>query len=160
MRLMTIDQIAQHAGIPVSTVRLYQNKGLLPPPERRGRVGYYDAGHRGRLPGDDPRDALVVEQAETEERSQDVAIEAVRDRGGRRWLAGLPAASHADAAVGRLRVVKQVVTGATDPRVGTVELHRRIVGRNGVRLLATRSGVDPMPVDVIQDLKRRLAQEN
>jgi len=46
---MTIDQIAQHAGIPVSTVRLYQNKGLLPPPERRGRVGYYDAGHRDRL---------------------------------------------------------------------------------------------------------------
>ena len=46
---MTIDQIAQHAGIPASTVRLYQNKGLLPPPERRGRVGYYGAGHRDRL---------------------------------------------------------------------------------------------------------------
>ncbi len=46
---MTIDQIAQHAGIPVSTVRLYQNKGLLPPPERRGRVGYYGATHRDRL---------------------------------------------------------------------------------------------------------------
>ena len=46
---MTIDQIAQHAGIPVSTVRLYQNKGLLPPPERRGRVGYYGAGHGDRL---------------------------------------------------------------------------------------------------------------
>ncbi len=46
---MTIDQIAQHAGIPASTVRLYQNKGLLPPPERRGRVGYYRAGHLDRL---------------------------------------------------------------------------------------------------------------
>lgn len=46
---MTIDQIAQHAGIPASTVRLYQNKGLLPPPERRGRVGYYSAVHRDRL---------------------------------------------------------------------------------------------------------------
>ena len=46
---MTIDQIAQHAGIPASTVRLYQNKGLLPPPERRGRVGYYHAVHRDRL---------------------------------------------------------------------------------------------------------------
>lgn len=45
----TIDGIAQDAGIPVSTVRLYQNRGLLPPPERRGRVGYYDAGHRSRL---------------------------------------------------------------------------------------------------------------
>ncbi|MEM8924049.1 MAG: MerR family transcriptional regulator [Actinomycetota bacterium] len=46
---LTIDQIAQEAGLPVSTVRLYQNKGLLPPPERRGRVGYYNAGHRDRL---------------------------------------------------------------------------------------------------------------
>lgn len=46
---MTIDQIAQDAEIPVSTVRLYQNKGLLSPPERRGRVGYYGAKHRDRL---------------------------------------------------------------------------------------------------------------
>lgn len=46
---MTIDQVAQFAGIPVSTVRLYQNKGLLAPPERRGRVGYYGVGHRDRL---------------------------------------------------------------------------------------------------------------
>lgn len=46
---MTIDQIAQHGGIPVSTVRLYQNKGLLPAPERRGRVGYYGDDHRDRL---------------------------------------------------------------------------------------------------------------
>lgn len=46
---MTIDQIAQFGGIPVSTVRLYQNKGLLPPPERRGRVGFYGDDHRDRL---------------------------------------------------------------------------------------------------------------
>ena len=46
---MTVEQIAQDAGIPVSTVRMYQNSGLLPPPERRGRVGYYNADHRDRL---------------------------------------------------------------------------------------------------------------
>lgn len=46
---VTIDEIAREAGIPASTVRLYQNKGLLPPPERRGRVGYYGQGHRDRL---------------------------------------------------------------------------------------------------------------
>lgn len=46
---MTIDQIAQFGAIPVSTVRLYQNKGLLPPPERRGRVGFYGSDHRDRL---------------------------------------------------------------------------------------------------------------
>ena len=46
---MTIDAIAHDAGIPASTVRMYQNKGLLPPPERRGRVGYYGEQHRDRL---------------------------------------------------------------------------------------------------------------
>lgn len=46
---MTIDQIAQFAGVPSSTVRMYQNKGLLPPPIKRGRVGYYIGEHRDRL---------------------------------------------------------------------------------------------------------------
>jgi DNA-binding transcriptional MerR regulator len=46
---MTIDQLAAAAGVVVSTVRLYQNRGLLAPPHRRGRVGWYDATHLGRL---------------------------------------------------------------------------------------------------------------
>jgi DNA-binding transcriptional MerR regulator len=46
---MTIDEIARFGDIPVSTVRMYQNKGLLPPPEKRGRVGYYGEVHRRRL---------------------------------------------------------------------------------------------------------------
>jgi DNA-binding transcriptional MerR regulator len=48
-REMTIDELARVADLVVSTVRLYQNKGLLPPPVKRGRVGYYDATHVGRL---------------------------------------------------------------------------------------------------------------
>ena len=46
---MTIDELARRAGVVVSTVRLYQNKGLIPPPTRRGRVGYYDDRHLERL---------------------------------------------------------------------------------------------------------------
>jgi DNA-binding transcriptional MerR regulator len=46
---MTIDEVARSAGVVTSTVRLYQNRGLLPPPVRRGRVGYYGAGHLARL---------------------------------------------------------------------------------------------------------------
>lgn len=46
---MTIDELAQRAGLVVSTVRLYQNKGLIPPPTKRGRVGYYDEAHLERL---------------------------------------------------------------------------------------------------------------
>lgn len=46
---MTIDDVARAAGLVVSTVRLYQNRGLLHPPVKRGRVGYYDQGHLARL---------------------------------------------------------------------------------------------------------------
>jgi DNA-binding transcriptional MerR regulator len=46
---LTIDELARTAGLVVSTVRLYQNKGLIPPPTKRGRVGYYDEGHLERL---------------------------------------------------------------------------------------------------------------
>lgn len=46
---MTIDEVARAAGVVVSTVRLYQNRRLLPPPVRRGRVGYYNSEHLGRL---------------------------------------------------------------------------------------------------------------
>lgn len=46
---MTIDELARRADLVVSTVRMYQNRGLLPPPEKRGRVGFYDEGHLARL---------------------------------------------------------------------------------------------------------------
>lgn len=46
---LTIDELAQRAGLVVSTVRLYQNRGLVPPPTKRGRVGYYDERHLERL---------------------------------------------------------------------------------------------------------------
>ena len=46
---LTIDDLAQRAGTATSTVRLYQSKGLLPPPVKEGRVGYYGDGHLARL---------------------------------------------------------------------------------------------------------------
>lgn len=46
---MTIDELARAAEVVVSTVRLYQNKGLLEPPTKRGRVGFYGAAHLARL---------------------------------------------------------------------------------------------------------------
>ena len=46
---MTIEELASQAGTATTTVRMYQSKGLLPPPERRGRIGYYGHGHLARL---------------------------------------------------------------------------------------------------------------
>src|SRR5579859_1648179 len=47
--LMTIEQLASQAETATSTVRMYQTRGLLPPPVRRGRIGYYGPGHLSRL---------------------------------------------------------------------------------------------------------------
>ena len=46
---MTIDDLARRAGLPVRTIREYHTMRVLPPPERRGRIGLYDAGHVQRL---------------------------------------------------------------------------------------------------------------
>lgn len=45
----TIDELARVAGTTVRNVRAYQDRGLLAPPERRGRVGIYTGEHLRRL---------------------------------------------------------------------------------------------------------------
>lgn len=45
----TVDELAQRCGLPVRTIREYQTMGLVPAPERRGRVGIYGATHLARL---------------------------------------------------------------------------------------------------------------
>jgi DNA-binding transcriptional MerR regulator len=44
-----IDDLARAAGTTSRNVRAYQERGLLPPPEKRGRVGYYNDSHLVRL---------------------------------------------------------------------------------------------------------------
>jgi DNA-binding transcriptional MerR regulator len=44
-----IDDLAQAAGMTTRNVRAYQDRGLLPPPRRSGRVGLYDDSHLARL---------------------------------------------------------------------------------------------------------------
>lgn len=44
-----LDELARKAGVASTTVRLYRNRGLLPPPRLVGRTGWYDAGHLNRL---------------------------------------------------------------------------------------------------------------
>ncbi len=45
----TVDALAREAGTTVRNLRAYQDRGLLPPPQRRGRVGIYNAEHLARL---------------------------------------------------------------------------------------------------------------
>lgn len=44
-----LDELARHAGVASTTVRLYQTKGLLAPPRLEGRTGWYDDTHLSRL---------------------------------------------------------------------------------------------------------------
>ena len=44
-----VDELAREAGTTVRNVRAYQDRGLLPPPRREGRVGLYSEAHLGRL---------------------------------------------------------------------------------------------------------------
>lgn len=46
---LRIDDLAHQSGVPTTTIRLYQNRGLLPGPRLEGRVGWYDQGHLDRL---------------------------------------------------------------------------------------------------------------
>jgi DNA-binding transcriptional MerR regulator len=45
----TVDELARTADTTVRNVRAYQDRGLLPPPERRGRAGVYTEAHLARL---------------------------------------------------------------------------------------------------------------
>lgn len=45
----TVDELARAADTTVRNVRAYQDRGLLPPPEKRGRTGIYTEAHLARL---------------------------------------------------------------------------------------------------------------
>ncbi len=44
-----IDELAREAGTTVRNVRAYQDRALLPPPRREGRIGLYSDAHLARL---------------------------------------------------------------------------------------------------------------
>ena len=46
---MTIDELARQTGMTVRNIRAHQSRGLVPPPEVRGRTGYYGDDHVARI---------------------------------------------------------------------------------------------------------------
>ncbi|MGZ4426716.1 MAG: MerR family transcriptional regulator [Nocardioidaceae bacterium] len=47
--LITLDELTERVGVSVRNIRFYTTKGLVPPPIRRGRSGYYSSDHVARL---------------------------------------------------------------------------------------------------------------
>jgi DNA-binding transcriptional MerR regulator len=84
-RLLTLDDLTRRVGMTVRTIRFYTTKGLVPPPLRRGRSGYYTPEHVARL-------ELVQEL-----QSHGFTLAAIE-----RYVAGIPAdASPEDIALAR-----------------------------------------------------------
>ena len=48
-RGVTIDELARRTGLTARNIRAYQSRGLIPPPEIRGRTGYYGPAHESRI---------------------------------------------------------------------------------------------------------------
>jgi DNA-binding transcriptional MerR regulator len=46
---LTIDELARRTGMTARNIRAHQSRGLLPPPEVRGRTGYYGSEHLARI---------------------------------------------------------------------------------------------------------------
>ena len=44
-----MEQLAAACDVSVDTVRYYQSRGLLPPPEREGRLAWYRDEHAERI---------------------------------------------------------------------------------------------------------------
>jgi DNA-binding transcriptional MerR regulator len=47
--LLTLEELTARVGMSVRNIRFYTTKGLVPPPIRRGRSGYYSPDHVARL---------------------------------------------------------------------------------------------------------------
>jgi len=47
--LLTIDELSALTGLSVRNTRYYASLGLIPPPQRHGRIAYYGSDHRARL---------------------------------------------------------------------------------------------------------------
>jgi DNA-binding transcriptional MerR regulator len=105
--LLTLDELTARVGMSVRTIRFYTTKGLMPPPLRRGRSGYYTADHVARL------------QLVQELQSHGFTLSAIE-----RYVAGIPAdASPEDIALHRTMLAPWMADSREElPRA---ELERR-----------------------------------
>src|SRR4051794_561345 len=46
---LRVEELAARADVAVDTIRFYRSRGLLPPPEREGRIAWYGEPHVERL---------------------------------------------------------------------------------------------------------------
>ncbi len=105
--LLTLDQLTERVGMSVRNIRFYTTKGLVQPPLRRGRSGYYTADHVARL------------QLVQELQGHGFTLSAIE-----RYLAGIPAdASPEDIALHRTMLAPWMADSREE--LSRAELERR-----------------------------------
>jgi DNA-binding transcriptional MerR regulator len=72
--VLTIDELARKIGMTVRNIRAHQSRGLLPPPELRGRTGYYGPEHIARLE--------LIQELQSEGFNLDLIRRLLEDAGG------------------------------------------------------------------------------
>jgi DNA-binding transcriptional MerR regulator len=105
--LLTLDELAERVGMSVRNIRFYTTRGLVPPPLRRGRSGYYTGDHVARL------------QLVQELQGHGFTLSAIE-----RYVAGIPAdASAEDIALHRTMLAPWMADSRED--LSRAELERR-----------------------------------
>jgi DNA-binding transcriptional MerR regulator len=105
--LLTLDELAERVGMSVRNIRFYTTRGLVPPPLRRGRSGYYTGDHVARL------------QLVQELQGHGFTLSAIE-----RYVAGIPAdASAEDIALHRTMLAPWMADSRED--LSLAELERR-----------------------------------
>lgn len=105
--LLTLDQLTERVDMSVRNVRFYTSKGLVPPPLRRGRSGYYTSDHVARL------------QLVQELQGHGFTLSAIE-----RYVAGIPAdATPEDIALHRTMLAPWMADSREE--LGRAELERR-----------------------------------
>lgn len=121
---MTIDELARELGLSVRNLRSHQARGLLPPPEVRGRNGYYGPEHVNRV--------RLIQELQAEGMKLEGIKRLLAESGGRGE--GLLRVKHAADATDQTET-PEVVSGA--------ELAERLqVGEDGERLVAKAVKLD------------------
>jgi DNA-binding transcriptional MerR regulator len=155
---LRIDELAHRSGIASGTIRFYQREGLIPPPERDGRVAYYSDEHLRRLERVRALQAqglplaLVGDLLERADRGEDIGGWVALDSAvfGRRGegdpvdeeaLARLGLAPDDVAALTRAGVLRRRDGGTLEAVPGVLELTARLV-EAGVPSATIRAGAE------------------
>jgi DNA-binding transcriptional MerR regulator len=126
--LLTLDELTERVGMSVRNIRFYTSKGLVPPPLRRGRSGYYTADHVVRL------------QLVQELQGHGFTLSAIE-----RYVAGIPAdASPEDVALHRTMLAPWMADSREElPRVELERRAGRALGEDDLETLEALGVVRP-----------------